>query len=52
MLKKSATEGKVKVEAKVEKGRKVRSLLNLNLNLSLPQTPQPCWTVFLSILRG
>jgi hypothetical protein len=40
MLKKSATEGKVKVEAKVEKGRKVRSLLNLNL--SLPQTPQPC----------
>jgi hypothetical protein len=42
MLKKSATEGKVKLEAKVEKGRKVRSLLNLNLNLSLPQTPQPC----------
>jgi len=53
MLKQSASSGKAEVKAKVEaKMKKVRSSLNLELNLDLPQTLRPCWTTFLSILRG
>ena len=31
--------------------KKVRSSLNLDLDLNLPQKLRPCWTAFLSILR-
>ena len=51
MLKKSASAEKAKAEAKAEM-KKVRSSLNLDLNLSLPHSLRPCWTAFLSILRG
>ena len=51
MLKKSASSGKAEVKAKVEaKVKKVRSSFDLNLDLNLPQTLQPCWTAFVSIL--
>jgi hypothetical protein len=53
MLKKVASTKKVEVQAKVEI-KKVRSLLNLSLNLdlSLYQKLRLCWMAFLSILRG
>ena len=43
-------DGKVKAAAKAEM-KKVRSSLNLDLNLSLPRSLRPCWAAFLSILR-
>jgi len=53
MLKKSASREKAEVQAKVEdKIKNIRSSLNLDLDLSPSLVLRPCWTAFLSILRG
>jgi hypothetical protein len=51
MLKSPPALWKVKAQAKAEM-KAVKPSLNLDLDLSLPRSLRPCWTDFLSILRG